>query len=295
LLEVIKKIFRKKKKDEVKTTPLSEKELKEVVKPNKNSGTVQLIPGVARNVGKQRDHNEDSLFSFASYISEGSRETPFGLFVVADGMGGHLFGDIASNFAVKTFSKYILEKLILPMFNPESSMPTESLQEIMVNGVDAAQIAVQRNAPGGGTTLTAALIMGEQVTIAHVGDTRAYFIFPDGRAQRLTFDHSLVHRLVELGQIDEKDVKTHPQRNVLYRAIGQAEPYKPDIATFQLPHPGKILICSDGLWNTLSDDEMARVILSSHSISEACNDLINAANIAGGPDNISAILVDILI
>jgi serine/threonine protein phosphatase PrpC len=294
LIEAIRNIFRRKRKDEVKTTPLSEEQLKEVVKPIKNAGALQLIPGVARNLGKQRDHNEDSLFSLSSYISEGSRETPFGIFVIADGMGGHLFGDVASNVAIKAFCRNLLEKLILPMFNNEPQMPTESLQEIMEASVNAAQTAVQKYAPSGGTTLTAALVLGEQVTIAHVGDSRAYFIYPDGRTQKLTYDHSLVHRLVELGQIEEKDAKTHPQRNVLYRAIGQAEPYKPDIATFQLPHPGKILLCSDGLWNVVSDEEIFKIIISSHSVTDACNDLVNAANSAGGPDNISVILVDIL-
>ena len=295
MIQAIKDIFHRKKKDEVKTTPLSQEELKEVVKPIKNAGALQLIPGVARNIGKQRDHNEDSLFSMASYISEGSRETPFGIFVIADGMGGHLFGDVASNVATKTFSRHLVERIILPMFNTESQMPTESLQEIMEASVSAAQTAVQKYAPSGGTTLTAALVMGEQVTIAHVGDSRAYFIYPDGRTQKLTYDHSIVHRLVELGQLEEKDAKTHPQRNVLYRAIGQADPYKPDIATFQLPHPGKILLCSDGLWNTVSDEEIFKVIISSHSVTDACNDLVNAANTAGGPDNISVILVDILV
>jgi serine/threonine protein phosphatase PrpC len=294
LIEAIRNLFRRKRKDEVKTTPLSEEQLKEVVKPIKNAGALQLIPGVARNLGKQRDHNEDSLFSLSSYISEGSRETPFGIFVIADGMGGHLFGDVASNVAIKAFSRNLLEKLILPMFNNEPQMPTESLQEIMEASVSAAQTAVQKYAPSGGTTLTAALVLGEQVTIAHVGDSRAYFIYPDGRTQKLTYDHSLVHRLVELGQIEEKDAKTHPQRNVLYRAIGQAEPYKPDIATFQLPHPGKILLCSDGLWNVVSDEEIFKIIISSHSVTDACNDLVNSANSAGGPDNISVILVDIL-
>ena len=294
LLEAIRSIFRRKNKDEVKTSPLSEEELKEVVRPIKTLGALQLIPGVARNIGKQREHNEDSLFSLSSYFSEGARETPFGIFVIADGMGGHLFGDVASNVAIKAFSRHLFEKLIIPMLNTESQMPTESLQEIMEASVSDAQTAVQKYAPSGGTTLTAALVMGEQVTIAHVGDSRAYFIHPDGRTQKLTYDHSLVHRLVELGQIEEKDAKTHPQRNVLYRAIGQAEPYKPDIATFLLPHPGKILLCSDGLWSIIPDEEIFKIIISSHSVTDACNDLVNAANAAGGPDNISVILVDIL-
>ncbi len=164
----------------------------------------------------------------------------------------------------------------------------------MEKGMQEAQQAVVKRAPGGGTTLTATLILGEQVTVAHVGDTRAYFLYPDGRMHAITQDHSLVHRLVELGQINEDEASNHPQRNVLYRAIGQAEPYRPDIDTFQIPHPGSLLICSDGLWGVVPEADIFRIVKNSPNPSIACHELTKAANAAGGPDNISVVLVQIL-
>ena len=105
--------------------------------------------------------------------------------------------------------------------------------------------------------------MGDQVTIAHVGDSRAYFIYPDGKMHTITRDHSLVRRLIELGQLTEREAASHPQRNVLYRALGQGEPFEPDVSTHQFPRPGYLLVCSDGLWGVLSDEEILAIIQSS--------------------------------
>ncbi len=110
----------------------------------------------------------------------------------------------------------------------------------------------------------------------------------------MTQDHSLVRRLQDLGQIDEKEASIHPQRNVLYRALGQSEPFRPDIHTHTLPGLGYMLMCSDGLWGTVTDDEISEIIRSAPSLTMACHKLIEAANAAGGPDNISAILVQYL-
>jgi serine/threonine protein phosphatase PrpC len=250
--------------------------------------------GTAQSVGKQREHNEDSIFALNSILADGNIELPFGIFIVADGMGGHMHGEVASGVAIRAFSQFVLSKLYMPFLGIVPQSPSESLQEMMEKGMEEAQQAVVKRAPGGGTTLTATLILGEQVTVAHVGDTRAYFLYPDGRMHAITQDHSLVHRLVELGQINEDEASNHPQRNVLYRAIGQAEPYRPDIDTFQIPHPGSLLICSDGLWGVVPEADIFRIIKNSPNPSIACHELTKAANAAGGPDNISAVLVQIL-
>jgi protein phosphatase len=112
--------------------------------------------------------------------------------------------------------------------------------------------------------------------------------------QVITQDHSLVHRLVELGQISEQEALVHPQRNVLYRALGQSEPFRPDILTHPMPRPGFLLMCSDGLWGVLSEKEMFQIITSARNPAIACKNLVDAANAAGGPDNISVILVQYL-
>ena len=294
--ELVNKIFGKKRQflSDVQTAPLSEEQLKAVSTSSVTLKPIQLMVGTAQSVGKQREHNEDSIFALNSILADGNIELPFGIFIVADGMGGHMHGEVASGVAIRAFSQFVLTKLYMPFLGIVPQTPSESLQEMMEKGMQEAQQAVIKRAPGGGTTLTATLILGEQVTVAHVGDTRAYFLYPDGRMHAITQDHSLVHRLVELGQINEEEASNHPQRNVLYRAIGQAEPYRPDIDTFQIPHPGSLLICSDGLWGVVPEADIFRIVKNSPNPSIACHELTKAANAAGGPDNISVVLVQML-
>lgn len=297
MLNYFKNLFSKRKVEKlpaVKTAPLNPDELDSVSAPAAPMKPPQLVVGTGQSIGLQRDHNEDTLYAVSSILADGANETQFGLFLIADGMGGYEYGEIASNIAARATTQYILAKVYLPHINPDADAPQESLQEIIETSVLNAQQMVRNRAPGGGTTLTAGLLIGDQVTIAHVGDSRAYFVHPGGRIELLTHDHSLVHRLVELGQITEEEALVHPNRNVLYRALGQPEPFKPDIQTYQMPHPGYLLICSDGLWGTVSDANIARIVSEAKNPSEACQKLVDAANETGGPDNISVILVEYL-
>lgn len=251
----------------------------------------QFIVGCGLSVGMQRDHNEDSLFTLATCLTNEQNYLPFGLFIVADGMGGHQHGEIASGIAVHTLSSYLLRKLYLPLLSQPPNPPNVSLQEIMQEGVQEAHRAIRKNVSGGGTTLTAAILFGSQMVLAHVGDSRAYIIRPGGEVTPLTRDHSLVKRLVELGQITVEEASIHPQRNVLYRALGQGEPFDPDIQTMHLSQGGYLLLCSDGLWNMVGESEIHSIVYSNPEPEIACQKLVEAANKAGGPDNISAILV----
>lgn len=282
------------KQPAVKTAPLKSDELEPEGPLPIPMKPPQLVVGTGQSTGLQRDHNEDTLYAVSSILADGANETQFGLFLIADGMGGYEYGEVASNVAARATTEYLLSKIYLPHLNPEADSPQESLQEIIETGVFHANQLVRNRAPGGGTTLTAAILIGDQVTIAHVGDSRAYFFHSGGRMELLTHDHTLVHRLVELGQITEEEAQNHPNRNVLYRALGQPEPFKPDIHTFQMPHPGYLLVCSDGLWGTVADSLMARIIAEAKNPSEACQKLVEAANDTGGPDNISVILVEYL-
>lgn len=294
----IKKLFSGKEAEKrpvgIKTAPLDAVELAAISAPAEPLKPMQLVVGTGQSIGLQRDHNEDALYAISAILADGANETQFGLFIVADGMGGYEFGEVASSVATRSIIQYILSNVYLPHVDPEGAGQQESLQEIIENGISKAQQLVRVRAPGGGTTLTAAVLIGDQVTLAHVGDSRAYFIHPGGRMELLTQDHSLVHRLVELGQITEEEALVHPNRNVLYRAIGQPEPFKPDIQTFQMPHPGYLLICSDGLWGAVNEANMAKIIRDSINPSEACKKLVAAANETGGPDNISVVLVEYL-
>jgi len=251
----------------------------------------QLIVGIGHSAGKQRDHNEDSLFTLTSTLFSDEIRLPFGLYIVADGMGGHQHGEIASGIAVRAMAGLVINEVFSPLISLPPTDPTESLQEIMRRGIQAAHLAILKQTPGGGTTLTGVLILGDQMTIAHVGDSRAYTIHPDGRIQVLTRDHSLVKRLVELGQITSAEAAVHPQRNVLYRALGQGEPIDAEIVTVPSPKSGYVLLCSDGLWGVVAEQEVFDLVTSAPSPAQACQSLVAAANAAGGPDNITAILI----
>jgi serine/threonine protein phosphatase PrpC len=251
----------------------------------------QLIAGCGQSVGHQRDHNEDALFALTTTLANNSSNLPFGLYVVADGMGGHQHGEVASEIATRAMAEYVIRNLYTPLFSTKPQPPTESLQEIMANGVQAAHEAILEAITGGGTTLTTVLVLGKQMVVGHVGDSRIYVVDMHGNMRPLTRDHSLVKRLEELGQITPEEAAIHPQRNVLYRALGQGEPFEPEIITAPLPQPGYLLVCSDGLWGVVPEEEIGKMIISARTPHHACQEMIDAANAAGGPDNITAILV----
>lgn len=288
----------------VETAPLNPETVEEKIHPDAQSAAAlenprwhldlpQLVVGVGQSVGKQRDHNEDALFTLTTNLIFDSNRVEFGLFIVADGMGGHQHGEIASGVAVRSMAEYIIRKLYVPLLDIEERQAEDSIQEILQEGVQRSHQAILNGALGGGTTLTTALILGNQLTIGHVGDSRGYIIHADGHMQILTHDHSLVKRLEELGQITSEEAAVHPQRNVLYRALGQGEPFDPDVATFPMPHEAYLLLCSDGLWGVVSEREIFNLVTTSPDPQQACQALIDAANAAGGPDNISVILVQL--
>ncbi|MGD2156351.1 MAG: protein phosphatase 2C domain-containing protein [Anaerolineales bacterium] len=251
----------------------------------------QFIAGSSQSVGIQRDHNEDALFSLTTTLASNSSNLPFGLYIVADGMGGHQHGEIASSIAIRAIAEHILNKLFIPLVSLSPQPLKDSIQEILINGVKIAHETIQKKVTGGGTTLTTAIILSDQIVIAHVGDCRVYTVDPEGHMKVLTRDHSLVNRLVELGQLTPGEAEVHPQRNVLYRALGQGDLPEPDIITEPRPKPGHLLICSDGLWGVVNEDTLSQIIMTHESPYEACQEMIVKANEAGGPDNITTILV----
>jgi serine/threonine protein phosphatase PrpC len=250
----------------------------------------QLMYGCGQSIGKQREHNEDSIFALSTAIGGETSSHPLGLFIVADGMGGHQFGEVASSTAVRTLASYLLKRFQLSLVDPSISMDA-SIQDLMRSAIDEAQKSVKQVAPGSGTTLTAALVLGQQVTLGHVGDSRAYAIHSNGGGEALTRDHSLVKRMEELGQISSEEAAIHPKRNVLYRALGQSEVLEADIVTAPFPQTDHLLLCSDGLWSVLSEGNIFHLVATAKDLQDACQRLVAAANEAGGPDNISVIVV----
>ena len=284
--------------DPNRTTPLPE------LAAVSNVDTIRSVPvsqapkglsvGIAQHTGRVRTHNEDVLLVFTGELAGLESMPNFGLFVVADGMGGHALGERASSIAARTVAREALDA-ILPFLLavPDSDPDRPSLLEIMEQAMNAANQAVFAGVPeGGGTTLTCALLIGEQLVLSHVGDSRAYLITPDSFEQ-LTRDHSLVQRLQELGQLSAAEAAVHPQRNVLYRAVGQGDGLEVDVESHRVPPGGALLLCSDGLWGLVPNDRLQSIIRQAPNLQAACEGMIAAANGAGGPDNITAVMVQL--
>jgi serine/threonine protein phosphatase PrpC len=253
----------------------------------------RLRLGWATDVGQARRHNEDTALVITA-IHDGDDATPaFGLFALADGMGGHQAGEVASSLAARTAAHHIIRQLYLPsLARQERGTDQPALNEVLVSAVQEANGAVARRVPGGGTTLTCALMLGPRVYIAHVGDSRAYVVTKAKGLDQITHDHSLVDRLVELGQLTHDEAASHPQKNVLYRAVGQSGVLEVDTYVRTIPDGECLLLCSDGLWSMVSEADMAAIVRRAPSLQMACASLIAAANDAGGNDNITAILVE---
>ena len=221
------------------------------------------------DVGRQRSANEDSLVV----------QPPF--FAVADGMGGARAGEVASAMAAEAFEGAA-----------ESGEAAEAQLTRIVREANRRiyEIAVSDESRRGmGTTLTAAKIHGDDVSLGHVGDSRAYLL-RDGELEQLTRDHSLVAELERSGQITPEAAEHHPQRSIITRALGP----EPDVEvdTYTVPgHDGDVfLICSDGLTSMISDEEVAAILRSADSLDDAADQLVRAANQSGGKDNITVIL-----
>lgn len=281
--------------DNATTAPLTDQQISSIIASQTPKYEMkQLVASVGQSVGKQREHNEDSVLSLTTTISGSAESVPFGLYIVADGMGGHQFGEVASNAAIRIIGGNIAKKFHSFLFNMPTQSLQESLQEVMEASILEAHQYIQREAPGSGTTVTAALVLGQQVTIGHVGDSRAYAVYPDGRMEALTRDHSLVKRLEELGHLSRDEVENFPHRNVLIRALGQGETLEADIFTIPFPQAGYLMLCSDGLWGVINEKDIVRLLNEATTLHQACQRLVEAANTAGGPDNITVAIAQMV-
>lgn len=252
-----------------------------------------LTFGQASDQGLVRSNNQDSAFSFF-FTSETVNGYPdFGVFIVADGMGGHQEGEKASAITAHKVTTEILSEIYLPLLqgadmnNPDQ--PT--IVEAMVDAVQKANEAVRDEVVDGGTTLTGVVIRGEAAHIAHVGDSRAYWITEHGEIEKITRDHSVIARLKELGQLTDEEAELHEQRNVLYRAIGQNDEVEVEIHRKRLVPNSYLLICSDGLWNMVNDDDILKIVMANPDPQIASDKLVALANAKGGTDNITVVIV----
>lgn len=261
----------------------------------RHPSSATLSVGRRTDVGRVRSLNEDSLLTLDLTSVYKSVSEPVGLFVVADGMGGHEAGDIASQLTARVMAQRASAEL-LPTLTAGKPLP--ELRGWLTAAVQSANQVVyeQRMAAGNdmGNTLTAALVRGGRALIANVGDSRCYYLDPDGMRQ-VTVDHSLVERLVATGQITREEAAHHPQRNVIYRVIGDRAKTEVDLFEQVLDPGTALLLCSDGLSGMISDTEIWQIWRAAHSPQEACDRLVEAANQAGGEDNITVVIVQMFV
>jgi protein phosphatase len=223
------------------------------------------------DTGRQRRGNEDAFLERAP------------LFVVADGMGGAQAGEVASRIAIELFADGLDIDEAADPAERLAARAEEANAEIHARAQDDAELT------GMGTTLTAAYVGPTEISLAHVGDSRAYR-FHDGHRERLTHDHSLVEELIRQGQLTEAEAEEHPQRSIITRALGPKPDVDVDTITLEGIDGDVYLLCSDGLTSMVSESEIERIVGESHTLDVAGRDLIAAANKAGGRDNITVIL-----
>jgi PPM family protein phosphatase len=264
----------------------------ETVQSLNRSASRHLRVGHVSDAGLVRPHNEDVLLVIESVFEGDKVLETVGVFIVADGMGGHQAGEVASALAARTVASRLMQDVYISYLQNSAHQADQlPLIEALRNAVETANQAVHGEVPGSGTTLTCALVVNTKAYLAHVGDSRAYLYY-NQELKQITRDHSYVDKLVELGQITLEAAAVHPQRNVLYRAVGQGDQLEIDIHSIDLPAGSRLLLCSDGLWGMLPDSQIQALLASANSPQAACQDLIEAANNAGGRDNISALVIE---
>ena len=243
-----------------------------------------MLTALKTDTGKIRQHNEDDAGIF-----KGKDE--FILAVVADGMGGHLAGDVASKMAVKAMGEKWNEAETIPQAPSEcEKWLIEQILSVNSKIYDHAQ--AHEECQGMGTTIVCALFTGKTVSVAHIGDSRCYLLQDDDFVQ-VTEDHSLVNELVRTGEISREDAEHHPRKNVLTKALGTDQSVSIDTRSFDIEPGDKLLLCSDGLTNKVEGTELKDILQSDSAPQEKVNLLVDKANQNGGEDNITAVLLEL--
>jgi protein phosphatase len=232
---------------------------------------MRIDAGVATDVGRVREGNEDAF----------AIEPP--LYAVADGMGGHRGGEVASQLALQT---------VVERFRARQGSLADQVQA--ANRAVYERSATDRKVTGMGTTLTAAIVAGDRAHLVHVGDSRAYLLRA-GALRQLTEDHTLVNRMLKAGEITEREAAVHPHRNVILRALGQDPDVAIDEQDVGLIEGDRLLLCSDGLTVMVPEDQLQAILEATAAApQEAAERLVRAANGAGGIDNITVVVLDVL-
>jgi serine/threonine protein phosphatase PrpC len=257
---------------------------------------IKLAIGTGLDPGIKRKHkpNEDHLLAIQGTLASDIRAQPFGLFVIADGIGGHANGQEASRLAIQH-----IRDVVIPALLSDVKIDEELSAELLKDAVQEANRAVceynHMYKTDTGTTVTAALIVGKTISIANVGDSRTYAYSKHNGLTKVTRDHSVVARLVENGSIVAEDVYSHPRRNEIYRSLGHKVALEVDMYSLPLERETTLLLCSDGLWEMVRDPDIQEILNTTLPYSaKASKALVQAALEGGGHDNISVIVVHII-
>lgn len=232
--------------------------------------------------GLIRSHNEDSGGIFLNAKNQY-------LAIIADGMGGHQAGDVASQLATSIMKEKWQESSNFNM--PEEAEVWLKEKILEINKSIYEQSKQNESYQGMGTTVVISICTDEFITIAHIGDSRCYMLNESGFKQ-MTEDHSLVNELVRSGEISAEDAEYHPRKNVLLKALGTEDEIVSDVRSISWDIGDKLLLCSDGLTNKLSDDELAALLCSDNNLEETGQKMVGLANERGGEDNISLVIVE---
>jgi protein phosphatase len=274
---------------------------------------MRLMTASGTDPGLVRSSNEDAVFDFVRSDELGE---PLGLLIVADGMGGHLAGEVASQMAVEAIFEGLQDHLhrddsddTRPVSRAGAETPETLVDgrsrylmhrlEAVINDANLAihDYALKHPSEAGnlGTTVACTLIKGDLAFVANVGDSRVYLL-REGQLHQLTEDHSLVHHLVQNGQIEPDELYDHPHRSIITRALGYNPDVKVDMVSQRLKARDKVLICSDGLWEMVRDqEEIARCLLEAADLPGAVSALIEAARQGGGADNIGVAVGELIV
>ena len=233
------------------------------------------------DVGKVRPHNEDCFF-----ISPEKN-----LYIVADGMGGYDAGEIASRLAVEQIDKYFRPDLIFQLNKGNKDIGGELKKSLCVANEKILKMAADTPSyQGMGCTVVIALIVGNGLHLCHVGDSRAYVSSQTG-IHLITTDHSAVMDLVKTGRMTLEQARKSPAKNRLSQAVGAHGPVDPEYGFYHLKDRDNILLCSDGLWDMISDQEIFHILKQEIPVNRHCDKLVRAANDAGGSDNITVVVI----
>jgi serine/threonine protein phosphatase PrpC len=279
---------------EVPTIPKKHIKTEEATSPvvNKARHRLSMDVGIGWDTGIKRKHkpNEDGLLALEGICTHYDRLLPFNLLIVADGMGGHAHGQDASALAIQSMAQSVMASMI-----SIDNINGEFLLKTLMDGVQIANQSVHRcnqdNHIDMGTTITAALVFDGNAYIVNVGDSRTYLYRESDGLIQATRDHSLVARLVEAGAITPDQVYTHPERNKVYRSLGDKEEVKVDWFTRRLQEGDFLVLCSDGLWEMVRDQDIEHILKKYRTNpTQASSTLVQAALQGGGTDNISVIV-----